>query len=105
MNISTRLMTLIKCSANAAACSPTSRISSKLIASSTGGQPISDAARKSSEKFIHTRLQTETVSRSPWQNESPSRFADDPHFPEAVYAAAIRQGKMQFMKFADLKSS
>src|SRR3954468_8965686 len=63
MNISTRLMTLIKCSANAAACSPTSRISSKLIPSSTGGQPISDAARKSSEKFIHTRLQTETVSQ------------------------------------------
>jgi hypothetical protein len=49
---------------------------------------------------------TETIaSRSAWQKESPSRFVDDPRFPEAVYAAAIRQGKMRFMKFADLNSS
>ena len=52
-----------------------------------------------------TVLKEAIASRSAWQNESPSRFVDDPHFPEAVYAAAIRQGKMQFMKFADLKSS
>jgi hypothetical protein len=50
-------------------------------------------------------LKEAIASRSAWQKESPSRFVDDPHFPEAVYAAALRQGKMQFMKFADLNSS
>src|SRR3954452_8240969 len=50
-------------------------------------------------------LKEAIASRSAWQKESPSRFVDDPRFPEAVYAAAIRQGKMQFMKFADLNSS
>jgi hypothetical protein len=50
-------------------------------------------------------LKEAIASRSAWQKESPSRFVDDPRFPEALYAAAIRQGKMQFMKFADLKSS
>ena len=50
-------------------------------------------------------LKEAIASRSAWQKESPSRFVDDPHFPEAVYAAALRQGKMQFMKFADLNSA
>jgi hypothetical protein len=48
-------------------------------------------------------LKEAIASRSAWQNEHPSRFVDDPRFPEAVYAAAIRQGKMQFIKFRDPK--
>src|SRR4051794_11943990 len=34
-----------------------------------------------------------------WRSEPPSRVVNDPRFPEAVYAAAIRQGEMQFMQF------
>jgi hypothetical protein len=46
-------------------------------------------------------LKEAIASRSAWQDEIPSRFVNDPRFPEAVYAVAIRQGKMQFMQFRD----
>jgi hypothetical protein len=46
-------------------------------------------------------LKEAIASRSAWQNEPPSRVVNDPRFPEAVYAAAIRQGQMQFMQFRD----
>jgi len=46
-------------------------------------------------------LEEAIASRSAWQSEPPSRFVNDRRFPEAVYAAAIRQGEMQFMQFRD----
>jgi hypothetical protein len=48
-------------------------------------------------------LKEAIASRSAWQKEPPSRFVEDSRFPEAVYAAAIRQGKMQFMQFREPK--
>jgi len=39
------------------------------------------------------------ASRPVWLNDGQFRFVDDPRFPEALYAAAIRHGKMQLMKF------
>ena len=46
-------------------------------------------------------LEEAIASRSAWQSEPPSRVVNDPRFPEAVYAAAIRQGEMQLMQFRD----
>jgi hypothetical protein len=46
-------------------------------------------------------LKEAIASRSAWQSEPPSRVVNDPRFPEAVYAAAIRQGEMQLMQFRD----
>ena len=46
-------------------------------------------------------LKEAIASRSAWQSEPPSRFVNDRRFPEAVYAAAIRQGEMQFIQFRD----
>jgi hypothetical protein len=44
-------------------------------------------------------LEAAIASRPVWLNDAQFRFIDDPRFPEALYAAAIRHGKMQFMKF------
>jgi hypothetical protein len=44
-------------------------------------------------------LEAAIASRPVWLNDAQFRFVDDPRFPEALYAAAIRHGKMQFMKF------
>lgn len=46
-------------------------------------------------------LKEAIASRSAWRSEPPSRFVNDRRFPEAVYAAAIRQGQMQLMQFRD----
>jgi hypothetical protein len=44
-------------------------------------------------------LEAAIASRPVWLNDDQLRFADDPRFPEALYAAAVRSGKMQFIKF------
>jgi hypothetical protein len=42
-------------------------------------------------------LEAAITSRPVWLNDDRLRFVDDPRFPEALYAAAIRNGKMQFI--------
>jgi hypothetical protein len=44
-------------------------------------------------------LEAAIASQPVWLNDGQFRFVEDPRFPEALYAAAIRHGKMQLMKF------